>query len=269
MAINRPVLGRKPLFVYLSLALALVIRHSGAIAEQNPHEFAAVLSTVNFGHGNVGDCIEMIALTHQSTNYVFAIDYPEPSFCSPLPGECSIVLWGHSGIPRWPDSLRLRNKELFNALMKLKPFQLKKLYPRLSNSGAMAWFDIKKWNSSGDALQKSVIAEGYYQFDEQNEFYRVFDYMRSLKKDIIFFPQEYNLRACVRELEKPTFESTFERSPHWKKIKLAMISYLGLNHYQAARPVFERLLARETDEKTVMRLKASLQLLENYIINQR
>ena len=262
--ISKRLLSQKLMLVCLGLAAASSIMTSRAntIEGQDFNEFIAVLSTETLGHGSLANHIEMISLSSRSTEYVFAMDYPEPSFCSPWPGECSIVLWGYSGIAPRPSSLRQRNKELFHSLVELKPFRLKQYYPPLlDNGGTEGWFDIRM-KTSQKTIHKNVIAEFYYAFDKQNEFYPVFNYMRSLKKDIIFFSHEQNLLACVRELKDPTIGSTFGASPHWKKVRLAMISYLAVSNYQSARPLFEQLLETETDNEIVAKLKAALRLLK-------
>jgi hypothetical protein len=256
MSVNKLVSHRKPALVLgLAVTLSVVLYSVGVVVNQGPHEFAAVFSTVNYGEA--GSCVEMVALTAEETRYVFAKDYPEPSFCSPVSSECSVVIWGYSGIPPRPDSLEHRNRELFGALLELRPFQLKQDYPSLSNAGATGWFDIKM-NDSAGMRHRNVTAKAYYPFDKQNEFYQVFDYMRGLKKDILFTSQEHNFIACVNELEESTVKSTFAASPHWKDVKLAMIAYLAVNRYQPARPVLERLLKSETDAQVVISLKAAL-----------
>ncbi len=254
-ALCRGILLVCPIFVVMT---SVLLAQVGAIPGQSPKEFAATLSTVTFGHQS-GDYIEMVALTPQAMSYVFAVNYLDPSFCSMQSGDCSIVLWGYSGLSHKPSSIAHRNEELFSALIDLNPFQLSSSYPPQESSGATAWFSIRT-DSQGAPLHKEVIAEGFYPFDTQNPFYQVYDYMRSLKKDIIFLSQEFNLRACVKELEDPVKGSTFGASPHWKEVKLAMISYLAQNRYEPARPVFERLLKSETDAQILARLKAAQRL---------
>jgi hypothetical protein len=229
------------------------------IADQQSNEITAVLSTISNRDMYAGNLIEMIGLTSKSLVYVFAIDFDSVSSTFIYPNNRSIVLWGYSGIPPREDSRRHRNEELLNTLMMLKPLNLKENYPPLENAGSIGWFNIKV-NNNGKLTQKTITADSYYQFDTQNPFYPVFDYMRSLKKDVTFLPQGYNLVACANELEEP--EPILKISPHWEALRLTMIEYLAQNNYQDSRPLFERLLKKETDKKIIERLKDAIQRLQ-------
>ncbi len=263
MKIDGSLLTWKIFMICLCLlsAISMEACYFDAIAAESPEAFSAVLTTQIFVGGPVGSYFEVIGLMPEQTAYIFVMDYGEPSFCSPqLPGECSVVLWGYSLIAPGIQNQRRRNQELFNALAGLKPFQLKQK-PRSSLPVNIAWFDFKI-NNPGNLLHSNIIVEGYDPWDRTDPTYRVFDYMRSLKRDVVFLPQEYNLRSCVAELENPTVPSPFLASPHWKKVRLAMIAYLALNQYQPARPLFERLLEKETDSELATRLKAALKLMQ-------
>jgi hypothetical protein len=250
-------------FWVLTITLTTIFVHGYAwqkvpikLGVEQYKRFRAILSNETLVHDHYS--IEIIEIDEMSISYVYAADYRFSSDCSSIPGKCSTVLWGTSSMIESDVSInRRQNQELLKKLLALNALQLDDRYES-QNGITNGWFDLNV-ERSGKILRKNIVAKGYHISDPKNVFHSVFDFMRSLKRDIGFLSREYNFNACLIELENPRFSA----SPHWRGVKLATIAYLESNGYKPALPVLQRMLVVEKEAEIKARIAEAIKTLQN------